>query len=266
MPARILIIEDNPANLELMNYLLLAFGHNTLTACDGDEGLDVVQRESPDLIICDVELPGINGLEIARRLKSDLDLRWIPLVAVTAFAMVGDSERILTAGFDGYIPKPIAPETFVQQVESFLPIIEISTPTNLPRPTMQTSHPERRLRSILVVDNLPINLELMRSLLEPSGYYVFSSRNVDDGLEMARQTIVDLIISDVHMPEKDGYAFIQAVKGDPRLRDIPFMFISSTLERGHDAERSIAAGADRFIVRPIEPQTLLAEIESLIKK
>lgn len=265
MPARILIIEDNPANLELMRYLLHAFGHDTLTACDGQAGLEAAQRESPDLIICDVELPKINGMEVARRLKTDLALRRIPLVAVTAFAMVGDRDRMLAAGFDGYIPKPIAPEKFVGEVEAFLPAIERSTPKVSSQPAVKTTRPAATRASILVVDNLPVNIELVRSLLEPSGYYVFSSDNVDDGLEMLRQTTVDLIISDVHMPDKDGYAFIQAVKSDPQLRHIPFMFLSSTLGRQDDAQRGAALGADRFIVRPIEPQTLLAEIEALIR-
>lgn len=264
MPARILIIEDNPANLELMSYLLHAFGHDILTACDGQEGLEAARRESPDLIICDVELPTIDGMEVARSLKSDSALRWIPLVAVTAFAMVGDRDRVLAAGFDGYIPKPIAPEKFIGQVELFLPVIQRSTPKPSSQPAVKITKPDARA-AILVVDNLPVNIELMRSLLEPSGYYVFSSGNVDDGLEMARQTTVDLIISDVHMPEKDGYLFIQAVKDDPQLRHIPFMFLSSTLGREDDAQRGAAFGADRFIVRPIKPQTLLAEVEALIR-
>lgn len=265
MRARILIIEDNQANLELMSYLLHAFGHDALTACDGQEGLEAARRESPDLIICDLELPRINGLEVARRLKSDSALRWIPLIAVTAFAMVGDRDRVLAAGFDGYIPKPIAPEKFVGQVEAFLPVIERSTPKVSSQPAVKITKPETTRASILVVNNLPVNIEIMRSLLEPSGYYVFSSGNVDDGLEMARQTTVDLIISEVHMPEKDGYAFVQAVKGDPQLRHIPFMLLSSTLGREDDAQRSAAFGANRFIVRPIEPQALLAEVEALIR-
>ncbi len=118
--ARILVIEDNPTNLELISYLLKAFGHETLAATDGEKGLEVVRREMPDLIICDIQLPNMNGYEVARRLKADPALRAIPLVAVTAMAMVGDRDRVLAAGFDGYIPKPIAPETFVGQVEAFL--------------------------------------------------------------------------------------------------------------------------------------------------
>jgi CheY-like chemotaxis protein len=121
MPARILLIEDNSANLELMSYLLHAYGHAPYVAVDGVEGLEAVPREMPDLIICDVQLPKLDGCEVARRLKSTPTLRAIPLVAVTAMAMVGDRERVMAAGFDGYISKPINPEVFVRQVEAFLP-------------------------------------------------------------------------------------------------------------------------------------------------
>ncbi len=117
---RILLIEDNPTNLQLMAYLLTAFGYTVLPAEDGVKGLELVGREAIDLIICDVHLPEMDGYEVAARLKGDPDLRRIPLVAVTAMAMVGDRNKVLAAGFDGYIPKPIEPELFVQQVESFL--------------------------------------------------------------------------------------------------------------------------------------------------
>ena len=122
MSACILIVEDNPANLELMSYLLSRHGHTVLAAGDGRQGLEMVRRESPDLIVCDVQLPAMDGFEIARWLKSQPLLREIPLVAVTAFAMVGDRDRVLAAGFDGYLAKPIQPETFVQQMEAFLPL------------------------------------------------------------------------------------------------------------------------------------------------
>jgi CheY-like chemotaxis protein len=119
--ARILIIEDNPTNLQLMVYLLQAFGHTPLEALDGETGLELIRRESPELVLCDIHLPSLDGFGVARDLKSHPALRNIPLVAVTALAMVGDRDRILSAGFDGYITKPISPETFVAQVEAFLP-------------------------------------------------------------------------------------------------------------------------------------------------
>jgi CheY-like chemotaxis protein len=118
--SRILIIEDNAANLELMEYLLCAFGHTTLSALDGQSGLTRAVEERPDLIICDILLPYLDGYEVAHRLKTNPVCRAIPAVAVTSLAMVGDRDRVLEAGFDGYITKPIEPETFVPQIESFL--------------------------------------------------------------------------------------------------------------------------------------------------
>ncbi len=118
--ARIVVIEDNPASRELMAYLLKAFGHIPLEAPDGLSGLESVRRELPDLVLCDLQLPGIDGYEIARQVKSDPSLSSIPLIAVTAYAMVGDRDTVLAAGFDGYITKPITPELFVGQVEAFL--------------------------------------------------------------------------------------------------------------------------------------------------
>ncbi|MBP7999451.1 MAG: response regulator [Chloroflexi bacterium] len=118
--ARVLIIEDNPANLELMTYLLQAFGHLPIAAADGTTGLRIVQQDQVDLIICDIQLPEIDGYEVVRQLKSTPTLQAIPIIAVTAYAMVGDRDKMLAAGFDGYMSKPITPETFVTQIEKIL--------------------------------------------------------------------------------------------------------------------------------------------------
>ena len=120
MQGRFLVIEDNPQNLELMSYLLRAFGHTVLTAGNGAEGIEIARREMFDVIICDIHLPGVDGYEVAKHLKKHPMLRQIPLVAVTAMAMVGDRDKVLAAGFDGYIDKPIMPEEFVKQIEAFM--------------------------------------------------------------------------------------------------------------------------------------------------
>jgi CheY-like chemotaxis protein len=120
MSASILLIEDDPVNLELMRYLLDAAGHTPYTATDGAEGIESARRTNPDLIICDIKMPGLDGYEVAKRLKSDPVLRAVPLVAVTSYAMIGDQEAAMAAGFDGYLTKPIVPKTFAAQLEVFL--------------------------------------------------------------------------------------------------------------------------------------------------
>jgi CheY-like chemotaxis protein len=114
--ARILVIEDNADNRELMSYLLTAHGHDIESAADGELALAALTGNRFDLIICDVHLPKVDGLQIVATVKSTDALRSVPIVAVTALAMVGDRERLLAAGFDAYVPKPIDPESFVAQV------------------------------------------------------------------------------------------------------------------------------------------------------
>jgi two-component system cell cycle response regulator len=264
--ARILVIEDNAANLELMTYLLKAFGHSVLTAGDGSGGLEAARRESPELIICDIQLPGMDGYEVARQLKIEPALKCIPLIAVTALAMVGDRDRGLAAGFDAYISKPIEPEQFIAQIENFLRVEQRGeAPLQPPAPLVDTTHPLNPTRAtILVVDDSPTNRELIRDTLAPSGYDVRLAASVAAGIADAREIIPDLILSDLHMPGADGFDFIRQVKADPRLALIPFVFISSSVWGEGDRELALQLGVTRFLLRPIEPQTLLDELAACL--
>ena len=118
--SRILIVEDNELNLKLFTDLLEAHGHETFSTRDGTKAVQMVQEVMPQLILMDIQLPEISGLEITRQIKSDAQLRHIPIIAVTAFAMKDDEEKILAAGCEGYISKPISIAPFLQKVQSFL--------------------------------------------------------------------------------------------------------------------------------------------------
>ncbi len=262
----ILLIEDNPANLELMGYLLGAFGYDTRAAADGGAGLAAARAAAFDLIVCDVHLPVMDGYEVARRLKADPATRAAPLVAVTALAMVGDREKVLAAGFDGYIAKPIDPEAFVRQVEAFLPPEKLKA-VSLPALSAVESPGRPAARyTVLVVDNLPVHLDLARGILEPHAYRVLTAGGVVAGLALAREQPSDLILSDVCMADGTGYDLIRAVKADPRLRDTPFVFLTSTMTDEKARAAGMALGAARFLFRPIEPDVLLAEIEACLRE
>lgn len=266
MSARILLVEDNPANLDLMSYLLGAFGYAARSETDGAAGLAAAIGEAFDLIVCDIHMPVMDGYEVARRLKANPSTRCIPLVAVTALAMVGDRDKVLAAGFDGYIAKPIDPEMFVRQIESFLRPGKRNSVA--PAPAWGGAPPLRpaSLHTVLVVDNLPVNLELARSILEPHGYRVLIAEGPTDGLAVAREHPCDLIVSDVCMGAGSGYDFIRSVKADPRLREIPFVFLTSTMTDEKDRAAGLGLGAARFLFRPIEPPALLAEIEACLRE
>ncbi len=265
--ARILIIEDNETNLALMVYLLKAFGYVPLTARDGKDGLDKATSVAPDLIICDLEMPGVDGYQFGRLVKVRPELRKIPLVAVTAFAMVGDRDSVLAAGFDGYIPKPITPEKFVSQIEAFLSPEQRSNrlPQFATAPGEPSPLPAKRA-TILVVDDSAVNLSLIRSTLEPFGYEVIAVQRPAEAAEIARRHSFDLILSDLHMPEQSGLEFLRRMKADPQLRSIPFLLFSASASGREESERALALGAERVLLRPIEPRTLLGEIEACLRK
>lgn len=118
--ARVLIVEDNAANMTLAVFLLKSAGHEVLSALDAEAGLAIARAEQPELILMDIQLPGMDGLEATALLKRDAATRTIPVVALTALAMKGDEERIRAAGCDGYIAKPIAYKAFLEAIATQL--------------------------------------------------------------------------------------------------------------------------------------------------
>ncbi len=121
MSKKILYIEDNEQNLYLVTFLLEKHGYTVCSSTDGQEGIDMAALEKPDLILLDIQLPEMDGHAVARNLRRNAALSATPIVAVTSYAMAGDREKALAAGCNGYIEKPINPDTFIQQVEQHLP-------------------------------------------------------------------------------------------------------------------------------------------------
>ncbi len=120
MKRRILVIEDNEQNLYLIRYILEDCGYEVFSAADGKEGIMLAASLRPDLILLDIQLPIMNGYDVARGLRENPDLAATPIVAVTSYAMPGDKEKAMEAGCSGYIEKPIDPDTFDAQVEKHL--------------------------------------------------------------------------------------------------------------------------------------------------
>lgn len=120
MKRTVVLIEDNEQNRYLATFLLQSRGFHVVPAGDGISGIRIAKDTRPDLILLDIQLPGMNGYDVARALRGMAELDTVPIVAVTSYAMVGDREAVLAAGCNGYIEKPINPETFLDEVESFI--------------------------------------------------------------------------------------------------------------------------------------------------
>jgi two-component system, cell cycle response regulator len=256
-----------------MAYLLTAFGHEAVEAREGHEGIEMARREKPDLILLDIHMPRMDGYEVARLLSIDPECTRIPIVAVTALAMVGDREKILASGFSGYIAKPLDPEVFITQVQGYLGATHVPAVNRFAQSHQQTSAamPEvqssrKKLAVVLFVDNTQTNIDLVRSTLEPSGYEVFAALSALEGFDLARRITPDLIVSDVHMPHQDGYEFLRMVQADPALAKIPFVFLSASVWSTQERQQALIRGATKFISRPIEPDAFLSELESCLHR
>jgi diguanylate cyclase (GGDEF)-like protein/PAS domain S-box-containing protein len=263
--ARILIIEDNPTNMELMVYLLTAFGYTPFSAYDGLSGIDTAREVHPDLIICDVHLPKLDGYGVVAALKEDPRLRDVPVLAVTALAMVGDRERLLSSGFDGYIGKPIEPDSFVAELESFLPkgTAPAAAPEEEPAPRPASIQPGERA-TILIVDDHVLNREFLITLLSYGGHRLVEASNGLDGLKMVKAEKPDLVISDILMPNMDGYEFVTRLHQDPETAELPVIFYTATYREREANKMAQSCGVRWVLPKPSDPDVILRTVHEAL--
>ena len=120
MSKRILVVEDQEDNRRIMRDLLVASGYEPVEATTGEEGLALAEREKPDLILMDIQLPGLDGYEVTRRIKANPSLKHIPIIAVTSYALSGDDQKAYAAGCDGYVTKPYSPRVLLAKIREYL--------------------------------------------------------------------------------------------------------------------------------------------------
>ena len=121
MSKRILVVEDQEDNRRIVRDLLTAHGYTLVEASDGNQGLAAAEREKPDLILMEIQLPGMDGYEVTRRIKANPALNKIPIIAVTSYALSGDDEKAFAVGCDGYVTKPFSPRLLLAKIREYLP-------------------------------------------------------------------------------------------------------------------------------------------------
>lgn len=255
----VLVIEDNPTNLDLVQYLLHTLAHQVLVAIDGPAGLKIAREHLPNLVLCDVQLPGMDGYELVRQLKQDPATTHLTVYAVTALAMVGDREAALRAGFDGYIAKPIIPEEFMRLIASILPDSHTpgaSTPGPTGRPTTATTNSGP---TVLVVDDNDANLYLLSIWLGRAGFRFLEARTVQEALAMAQKHRPAIIVSDLHLGLESGHTLVSEIRAHPFLSKTPVLLTSATEAEDPGPDSS------KVLLRD-EPERVIAAIRQLLSE
>jgi len=268
----ILIVEDNEKNLQLVRDLLQVKGYRTLEAETAELGIELARRHTPHLILMDIQLPGMDGMAALGQLKADPTTAKTPVIALTAFAMKDDRQRFLSAGFDGYLVKPINTRELPGVVRE---LCERQGSHPGPLSERQGSHPDplserarepmmEQTRKVLVVDDTPRNIQLLDAILSPRGYTVVAASSGTEALEKVRVEAPDLVLLDIVMPRMSGYEVAQRLRADPATRFLPIVMVTA-LGAQEEKVKAIEAGADDFLTKPINQLELLARVKSLLR-
>ncbi|WP_161498983.1 response regulator [Cryobacterium aureum] len=281
--ARILIIEDNPINMKLTTLLVRKAGHSTLAAVDAESGLLLARVEVPDLILMDIQLPGMDGLAATAELKKNPITAHIPVIALTAMAMSRDQDRAREAGSDAYITKPLHFHELKDAINWLMPLAEDEVASDeagsRTRDVLQPSSPLRETQTdvppahqtqvtrrapgatrILVAEDNPTNQKLILWQLNLLGYEADLTDN--GALAFARWTTgdYDLVITDLHMPEMNGYELAAAIRAaEPQGTRMPILAMTASAVRG-DADHARMVGMNEYLMRPLHLAKLRAAL------
>jgi putative two-component system response regulator len=250
--ATILVVEDNALNMKLVRSLLQLVGHQVLEAEDAEQGIRLASLHRPDLILMDIQLPGMDGLEATRILKRNKELNKIPVVALTSYAMPGDEQKTREASCSGYITKPIDTRRFIQTIQGFL------TPSTQP---VETGKGVIGRPRILIVDDDPLNIKLMKAELPAEKFETLSAPDGPQAIQIVLNERPDLILLDIMMPEMDGFEVCQRLKSMEESKEIPVIFLSS-LTGLEEKVRGFGLGAVDFISKPFQREELQARLRT----
>ena len=253
----VLVIEDNDINMKLVKTLLGLADHHVLAATDAETGINLARDNVPDLILMDIQLPGMDGLKATQIIKQDQRLKSIPVIALTSYAKQGDEERAREAGCTGYISKPIDTRKFTETIKGFL------NKPKQPDLEPQTGISQYEAR-ILIVDDEPMNVKLLTAQLEGNNYEIIQAYGGKQAVDKAFARQPDLILMDVMMPDLDGFAATSKLKNDPQTRSIPIILITA-LSGTDDKIQGLEIGAEEFLNKPVSKTELNARVKSMLR-
>ena len=276
---RILVVEDNERNMKFVRDVLQFKGYEVVEAVTGEEGVRLASEVDPDLILMDIQLPGINGYEAFEQIRNGESTRQIPIIALTASVSASDQEKILKAGFDGFEAKPVALQRLVDVVANGIvtsgstePVARAADEASIKEQSLPLVAEQRpgaterhgAVPTILVVDDTPQNVKLLVEILKSQKYNVVTADGGAAGLQAVEAHVPDLILLDIMMPDIDGYEVCRRIREMEAHRLTPVVMVTA-LDGKDERVKGIESGADDFLNKPIVIPELVARVRSLLR-
>ncbi len=251
----LLVVDDDLAVIEYLGQLLKGFAQVSF-ATNGEDALRLAEQHRPDLVLLDIDLPGLGGFEVCRRLRATPGLSDLPIIFATSHADAGTEADALRFGADDFLRKPFDDVQVLARLRAQLRAAA-------ERPALPEASAPSRNR-ILIIDDDPTSIQLVRSLLADVGECHFAL-NGAQALGLVGELKPDLILLDIDLPDSDGFRICKKLRADPALGQVPIMFLTHSHTIGHEA-RALALGGDDFVRKPFSAPVLCARVRRLVDR
>jgi two-component system cell cycle response regulator len=275
MSARILVVDDIAPNVKLLEARLTAEYFDVLTASDGPSAIEIAKRETPDLVLLDVMMPGMDGFEVCRRLKADAATRHIPVVMVTALTEVEDRVRGLEAGADDFLSKPVNEVALFARVRSLVRLKMLIDELRTRRATaggaelLDDAEAEAEAEAtgghVLLVDASPRGGARLTATLQDAGYEVVHCQSGAEALEIGAARRFDLIVTAIELGEEDGLRLSSQFRSREATRHVPILMILDDMDLKRLA-KGLDLGVTDYVVKPVDRNELAARVRTQVRR
>ncbi len=246
VPPRVLVVDDDPATTYVFKGLLMASGYSVIVSHRGQQALELARARHPDLIIMDIRMPDVDGLQITDILHHDPETQEIPVLVVS---VTEAEEQAYRAGASAYLSKPVRLGKLVVTAQELLAQKNLVT----------------RMFKVLIIDDDEAIRAVCREVLEKQGYAVSEAETGRAGLDMLSKAPVDVVLLDVMLPDFDGFQVTEKIRSDRNMADVPIIFISARGQTS-DKVKALKLGGDDYMVKPFDALELGARVDSVIQR
>ena len=275
MSARVLVVDDVMPNVKLLAAKLTREYFDVLTAYNGQQALELVKKESPDIVLLDVMMPGMDGFEVCQRIRSDPETMHIPVVMVTALSDISDRVRGLEAGADDFLTKPVNDIALFARVRSLVRLKMMMDEWRLRETTsghfgmlsngVNLLSESTEKAKVLVLEDSPLDLEKITETLRRDGANVYSAANCAGALERALGEEFDLVIVSLTLMNEDGLRLCSQLRSHERTRQVPILLMidEGDLQR---VAKGLELGANDYVIKPIDRNELQARVRTQVRR